>query len=66
MNSLHIPALARNKAEALRFLAYVMRADVQEKLDRAMLLLPVNIARRNRPTIVSCRQVTNCCGRPTA
>ena len=41
-NSLHIPSLARNKKEALRFLAYVMRVDVQEKLDRALLLLPVN------------------------
>lgn len=41
-NSLHIPAQARNKKDALRFLAFVLRADVQEKLDRALLLLPVN------------------------
>ena len=30
MNSLHIPADARNKDDARRFLAYVLRADVQE------------------------------------
>ena len=42
MNSIHIPARARNKDDAKRFLAYVLRADVQEKINRALLLLPVN------------------------
>ena len=43
MNSLHVPSNARNKVEAKRFLAYVLRADVQEQLNRAILLLPVNL-----------------------
>ncbi len=43
MNSLHIPANARNKDDARRFLAYVLRADVQERINRALLLLPVNL-----------------------
>ena len=42
MNTVHIPARARNKEDATRFLAFVMRADVQEALNRAMLQLPVN------------------------
>lgn len=42
MNTVHVPALARNKAEAKRFMAFVMRADVQEALNRTMLQLPVN------------------------
>src|ERR1700752_25109 len=41
-NSVHIPAGARNKEEARRFLAYVLRADVQERINRALLLLPLN------------------------
>ncbi|MEO8134756.1 MAG: ABC transporter substrate-binding protein [Betaproteobacteria bacterium] len=43
INSIHIPARARNKADARRFLAFVMRADVQEALNRKMLQLPVNL-----------------------
>jgi multiple sugar transport system substrate-binding protein len=43
MNALHIPARARNKDDARRFLAYVLRADVQEKINRTLLLLPVNM-----------------------
>jgi multiple sugar transport system substrate-binding protein len=43
MNTLHIPASARNKADARRFLAFVMRADVQEALNKATLQLPVNL-----------------------
>ena len=43
MNSLHIPANARNKDDAKRFLAYVLRADVQERINRTLLLLPVNL-----------------------
>ena len=41
-NSIHIPAAARNKEDARRFLAYVLRADVQERINRALLLLPLN------------------------
>jgi multiple sugar transport system substrate-binding protein len=41
-NTLHIPARASNKADARRFLAFVMRADVQEELNRATLTIPVN------------------------
>jgi multiple sugar transport system substrate-binding protein len=43
MNSLHIPAGARNKDDARRFLAYVLRADVQEAVNRALSQLPVNL-----------------------
>jgi multiple sugar transport system substrate-binding protein len=43
MNSIHIPANARNKEDALRFLAYVLRADVQEAINKRVLLLPVNL-----------------------
>jgi multiple sugar transport system substrate-binding protein len=42
MNSLHIPAGARNKEDARRFLSFVMRADVQEALNRKLLQIPVN------------------------
>ncbi|HYR01402.1 MAG TPA: ABC transporter substrate-binding protein [Casimicrobiaceae bacterium] len=42
MNTVHVPARARNKADAKRFLAFVLRADVQEALNRAMLQIPVN------------------------
>jgi multiple sugar transport system substrate-binding protein len=42
MNTVHIPAKARNKTDARRFLAFVMRADVQESLNRATLTIPVN------------------------
>jgi multiple sugar transport system substrate-binding protein len=42
MNSLHIPARARNKQDARKFLAYVLRVDVQEKINAAMLTIPVN------------------------
>jgi multiple sugar transport system substrate-binding protein len=42
MNTVHIPARARNKDEAMRFMAFVMRADVQEALNKVMVQLPVN------------------------
>lgn len=42
MNSIHIPARAENKEDARKFIAYVLRADVQEKINRTVLLLPVN------------------------
>jgi multiple sugar transport system substrate-binding protein len=43
MNTIHIPARARNKADARAFLRFVMRADVQADLNRAMLQIPVNL-----------------------
>ena len=43
MNTIHIPARARNKSDARTFLRYVMRADVQTELNRAMLQIPVNV-----------------------
>jgi multiple sugar transport system substrate-binding protein len=43
MNTIHIPARARNKADAKRFLAFVLRADVQEELNKAMVQIPVNL-----------------------
>jgi multiple sugar transport system substrate-binding protein len=43
VNSLHIPARARNKEDARKFLAFVLRADVQEALNRAMLQIPVRL-----------------------
>jgi len=43
VNTLHIPARARNKDDARRFLAYVLRADVQEALNKATLQIPVNL-----------------------
>ena len=43
VNTLHIPARARNKEDARRFLAYVLRADVQEALNKATLQIPVNL-----------------------
>jgi multiple sugar transport system substrate-binding protein len=43
MNSLHIPAGARNKEDARRFLAYVLRANTQEAINKALLLLPVHL-----------------------
>jgi multiple sugar transport system substrate-binding protein len=42
MNSLHIPTRARNQDAAKRFLAHVLRADVQEGINRAILNIPVN------------------------
>lgn len=43
MNSIHIPAKARNPQDAKRFLAFVLRADVQAALNAAMLQLPVHL-----------------------
>ena len=42
MNTLHVPVRARNKDDARRFLAFALRADVQEDLNRMLLQLPVN------------------------
>jgi multiple sugar transport system substrate-binding protein len=43
VNSVHIPAGARNKGDARRFLAFVGRGDVQEALNRGMLQLPTHL-----------------------
>jgi len=43
VNTLHIPARARNKEDARRFLSYVLRADVQEALNKATLQIHVNL-----------------------
>jgi len=42
MNSVHIPARARNKDDAKKFLAFVTRKDVQEQINHALLQIPVN------------------------
>jgi multiple sugar transport system substrate-binding protein len=42
MNSIHIPARSPNQEIAKRFLAFVLRADVQEEINRAILNIPVN------------------------
>lgn len=42
MNSVHIPARARNKDDARKFLAFVTRKDVQEQINRALLQIPVH------------------------
>jgi multiple sugar transport system substrate-binding protein len=42
MNSIHIPVRAANKRDARRFLAFVLRAEVQEALNRTLLQIPVN------------------------
>jgi multiple sugar transport system substrate-binding protein len=41
-NTIHIPAQARNKADARKFLAFVMQPGVQEAFNRATLTIPVN------------------------
>ncbi len=38
----HIPAKAKNKADARKFLAYMAKADVQTKVNEALGQLPVN------------------------
>ncbi|MCG8508140.1 MAG: extracellular solute-binding protein, partial [Rhodospirillales bacterium] len=42
MDTLHIPANAKNKAEARKFLAYLARAEVQTKMNGILGQLPVN------------------------
>jgi len=46
VNSLHIPERARNKEDAMKFLAFVLRADVQEELNRQMQQIPANLGAR--------------------
>jgi multiple sugar transport system substrate-binding protein len=43
VNTVHVPAGARHKDEARRFLAFVGRADVQEALNKGMLQLPTHL-----------------------
>jgi multiple sugar transport system substrate-binding protein len=42
MNSIHIPAQSRNKDAARRFLAFLLRADVQAAINEATLTIPAN------------------------
>ncbi len=41
-DTIHIPANAKNKEDARRFLAYVARADVQTEINKTLGQLPVN------------------------
>ncbi len=41
-DTVHIPANAKNKAEAKKFLAYIARADVQTKVNEILGQLPIN------------------------
>jgi multiple sugar transport system substrate-binding protein len=41
-DTIHIPANAKNKVDAKRFLAYLARADVQTELNKTLGQLPVN------------------------
>ncbi len=40
---IHIPANARNKVDARRFLAYIARADVQSQINETLGQLPINV-----------------------
>lgn len=42
MDSIHVPAKAKNKDDAKTFLAYVATAPVQEAINQALLQIPVN------------------------
>lgn len=42
MDSVHVPARAKNKEDAKKFLAYVARPEVQESINMALLQVPVN------------------------
>jgi len=42
MDSIHIPAKAKNKADAKKFLAFVLTAPVQTEINAALLQVPVN------------------------
>jgi multiple sugar transport system substrate-binding protein len=42
MDSVHVPAKAKNKEDAKKFMAFVARADVQEQINKALLQLPIN------------------------
>ena len=42
MDSIHIPAKAKNKEDAKKFLAFVLTAPVQEEINKALMQVPVN------------------------
>ncbi len=42
MDSIHIPKNAKNKEDAKKFLKYVMTAEVQEKINKALGQVPIN------------------------
>ena len=42
-DTIHIPAKAKNKEDARKFLAYLARADVQQQFNEAILQLPVHV-----------------------
>ncbi len=42
-DTIHIPAKAKNKEDARKFLAYLARADVQQQFNKAILQLPVHV-----------------------
>ena len=42
IESIHIPAGAKNKADAMKLLAFMMRADVQTTLNKTLRQLPAN------------------------
>ena len=42
MDSVHIPAKAKNKDDAKKFLAFMAQASVQEGINKALMQLPVN------------------------
>lgn len=42
-DTIHIPAKAKNKEDARKFLSYLARADVQERFNEAILQLPVHV-----------------------
>ena len=41
-DTVHIPALAKNKTDAKRFLIFMSRADVQEEVNKILGQLPIN------------------------
>ncbi len=42
-DTIHIPAKAKNKEDARKFLSYLARADVQQSFNEAILQLPVHV-----------------------
>ena len=46
MNSVHIPAGARNKTDAIRLLKFLLRGDVQQSLNAQLMTIPVTLRAR--------------------
>ncbi|MEZ8823543.1 extracellular solute-binding protein [Vibrio amylolyticus] len=42
MDTIHIPSKAKNKEDARKFLKFVARADIQEKINESILQIPTN------------------------